>query len=144
VPSGGGTSSGSSGRTGSTRGLSTPDRLSLNHTQFLGGYWTRGRVISDFIGTDGRDLFARFSTRLTPNLMLGYTVDRAVIGSTVNGFPGPQEKRFAGGIDISYRFLGRYSLFAQYLVSDVKNRRFCAGYDGFDHLVRFELIRSFR
>ncbi len=65
--------------------------VSLNHDQFTSGYWTRGHVISDFIGT-----------------------------------------------------AGRYSLFAQYLVSDVKNRQFRAGDNGFEHLIRLELTRSFR
>jgi Capsule assembly protein Wzi len=117
---------------------------SFNHFQFTSGYWTRGHVISDFIGTDGWDLFARTTTRLTPNLMLGFQLDRAVIGSTANGFSGPQEKRLGGGIDLSYRFWGRYALFAQYLVSDVKNRHFRVGDDGIDHLVRLELTRAFR
>ena len=49
--------------------------------QFLSGYWTRGHVISDFIGTDGRDYFGRLTARLTPDLMLGLDIDRAVIGS---------------------------------------------------------------
>ena len=118
--------------------------LSFNQDQFTDGYWTRGHVISDFIGTDGRDYFARVSARLTPNLMLGVDLDRAIIGSTTFNFSGPQEKRFGGGIDVSYRFWDRYSLFAQYLVSDVKNRRFVAGDDGLDHLVRLEVTRSFR
>jgi len=117
---------------------------SFNHDQFTSGYWTRGHVISDFVGTDGRDYFGRVSARLTPNLMLGFDIDRAIIGSTVNAFPGPQEKRFGGGIDLSYRFWDRYALFAQYLVSDVKNRQFRAGDDGVDHLVRLEVTRSFR
>jgi hypothetical protein len=117
---------------------------SFNHSEFTSGYWTRGDVISDFIGTDGRDLFTRVTARLTPNLVLGFLADRAVIGSTVNNFAGPQEKRLGGGIDVSYRFWERYSLFAQYLVSDVKNRSFVAGDDGLDHLVRLELTRSFR
>jgi len=117
---------------------------SYNHDQFTSGYWTRGHVISDFIGTDGRDYFARVTARLTPNLMLGVEFDRAIIGSTVNAFSGPQEKRLGGGIDLSYRFWDRYALFAQYLVSDVKNRGFRAGDDGIDHLVRLELTRSFR
>ena len=118
--------------------------VSLNHDQFTSGYWTRGHVISDFIGTNGRDYFGRLSARLTPDLMLGLELDRAVIGSTAANFPGPQEKRFGGGIDLSYRFWGRYSVFAQYLISDVKNRQFRPGDDGFDHLVRLELNRSFR
>jgi hypothetical protein len=117
---------------------------SFNHFQFTSGYWTRGHVISDFIGTDGWDLFARTTARLTPNLMLGFQLDRAVIGSTVAGFSGSQEKRLGGGVDVSWRFWERYSLFAQYLVSSVKNRDFRAGDDGVDHLVRVELMRSFR
>ena len=76
--------------------------------------------------------------------MIGLDVERALIGSTVNGFPGPQEKRLGGGVDVSWRFGDRYSIFAQWLVSDVKNRQFRAGDDGVDHLVRLELTRSFR
>src|SRR2546427_737173 len=94
-------------------------------------------------GKKGRVAFAVFPARLTPNLMLGFDVDRAVIGSTVASFPGPQERRLGGGLDVSYRFWDRYSLFAQYLISDVKNRHFQAGNDGFDHLLRVELTRSF-
>jgi capsule assembly protein Wzi len=117
---------------------------SYNHSQFMSGYWTRGDVIADFIGTDGRDYFGRVSARLTPNLMLGVDFDRAIIGSTAIDFSGPQEERLGGGIDLSFRFWDRYSLFAQYLVSSVKNRRFVAGDDGLDHLLRLELTRSFR
>jgi hypothetical protein len=117
---------------------------SFNHSQFTSGYWTRGHVISDSIGTNGRDYFARVSARLTPNLMLGVDIDRAIIGSTTFNFTGPQEKRLGGGLDASYRFWDRYALFAQYLVSDVKNRNFRAGDDGIDHLLRVELTRSFR
>src|SRR5438105_4061299 len=65
-------------------------RLSLNHAGFTSGYWTRGHVLSDFIGTDGRDYFARLAARVTPDVMLGLEVDRAIIGSTGRGFPGPQ------------------------------------------------------
>ena len=76
--------------------------------------------------------------------MLGVDFDRAIIGSTTFNFPGPQEKRLGGGIDVSYRFWDRYSLFAQYLISDVKNRNFRGGDDGIDQLVRVEVTRSFR
>jgi len=121
--------------------------VSLNHDQFMSGYWTRGHVISDFIGAKGTDYFGRITARVTPALMVGLEIDRAIIGSTpfnnLQAFE-PHEQRTGGGIDVSYRFWGRYSLFAQYLVSDVKNRRFKRGDDGFDHLVRLELTRSFR
>src|SRR5262245_24668323 len=117
---------------------------SYNHDQFMSGYWTRGHVIGDFIGTDGRDYFARLTARVTPDLMLGFDIDRAIIGSTAFQSPNPQEKRFGGGIDISFRFWDRYSIFAQYLISDVKNRNFRAGDDGIDQLLRVELTRLFR
>src|SRR5207249_2290521 len=54
--------------------------VSLNHDQFASGYWTRGHVISDFIGTDGTDYFGRLAARVSPNLMVGLDLDRAVIG----------------------------------------------------------------
>jgi hypothetical protein len=76
--------------------------------------------------------------------MLGFQVERAIVGSTDYQFAGPQEKRIGGGVDISFRFWERYSLFAQYLVSNVKNRNFEAGNNGLDHLVRLELTRLFR
>jgi hypothetical protein len=117
---------------------------SYNHDQFMSGYWTRGHVIGSPIGTNGRDYFARVTARLAPDLMLGVDFDRAIIGNTAFNFTGPQEERLGGGIDVSYRFWDRYAIFAQYMVSDVKNRNFRAGDDGIDQLVRVELTRSFR
>ena len=117
---------------------------SYNNSDFTSGYWTRGHVIGDFIGTNGRDYFARVSARLAPNLMLGVDFDRAIIGSTTLNFTGPQEERLGGGIDVSYRFSNRFSIFAQYMVSDVKNRNFRAGDDGIDQMVRVEFTASFR
>jgi len=38
----------------------------------------------------------------------------------------------------------RFSLFAQYLVSDVKNWQFLVADDGFEQLLRLELTRSLR
>lgn len=73
--------------------------LSFVRDQFRSGYWTRGEIISHFIGTEGQDYFARVTNRLTPNLMLGLELNRAVIGSTVAGFTGPKERRVGGGID---------------------------------------------
>jgi hypothetical protein len=110
----------------------------------VSGYWTRGHVIGDFIGTNGRDYFARVSARATPNLMFGVDFDRAIIGDTTFNSSSPQEERLGGGIDVSYRFFDRYAIFAQYLVSDVKNRNFRRGDDGIDQLVRVEFTASFR
>ncbi len=118
--------------------------LTFTHDQFTDGYVSARRVISHFIGTDGRDIYTRLTDRITPNLMLGLELDRAIIGSTVKNFAGPKERRFGGGVDISYRFWDRYSLFVQYQLMDVENRNFRPGDDGLDHLLRFELTRSFR
>ena len=118
--------------------------LSFTHGQFWSGYWTRGEVISHFIGTEGQDYYARVTNRLTPNLMLGLELNRAVIGSTVAGFDGPKERRVGVGIDLSYRFWEKYSLFGAYQIMDVTNRNFRRGDDGLDHLLRLEITRSFR
>jgi hypothetical protein len=118
--------------------------LSFTHSQFTSGYSTRGEVISHFLGTQGQSLYARLTSRLTPDVMLGLEVNRDRIGSTVAQFPGPKEERWGGGGDISWRFWDRYSLFVQYLVNHVDNRNFRAGHDGTDHLLRLEVTRSFR
>lgn len=117
--------------------------LSFTHDRFRSGDWTRGAVISHFIGTGGEEYYARTTNYLTPNVLLGLELNRATAGSTVAGFDGPKERRIAGGIDLSYRF-GAYSLFAQYQLAHVGNRNFKAGNNGFDHLLRLELTRSFR
>ena len=98
-------------------------------------------MIGDFIGTNGRDYFARVSARITPDLMFGVNFDRAIIGNTAFNFSGPQEERLGGSLDVSYRFADRFSIFAQYLVSDVKNRNFRAGDSGIDQLLRVQFTR---
>ena len=118
--------------------------LSYNHSQFRDGYVDSRFVLGDFIGTDGEDAYGRVSYFVNENMVLGLEIDRAVVGSTVAGFTGPKERRLGGGLDLSYRFWKRYSIFAQYQVMDVKNRNFKPGDDGLDHLLRLELTRSFR
>lgn len=118
--------------------------LSFTHDQFYRGYWTRGSVISHFVGTEGQDYFARLTSRITSDLMAGLELDRASVGDTISGFPAPQERRVGGAIDISYRFWKRYSVFAQYQIAHAENREFISGNDGFEHLIRLELTRSFR
>lgn len=118
--------------------------LSFNHHIYYRGYWTRGHVLSHFVGTRGRDIYSRLSWRLSSDLMLGLEVNRATIGSTVNTGLLPKERRLGGGVDLSYRFWERYSVFAQYLMTHVDNRGFRTGNDGFEHLLRLELTRTFR
>jgi Capsule assembly protein Wzi len=119
-------------------------KLSFTHTQFNRGYWTRGEVISHFMGTNGEDFYTRLQSRVTSDVMIGVEGNRAVIGNTRNGFRGPTEQRIGGAIDVSWKFFGQYSLFAQYGLAKVDNRDFNPRNDGVDHLVRLELTRSFR
>src|SRR3989442_8222246 len=56
----------------------------------------------------------------------------------------PYERWFDGGIDLSYSLWERHSLFAQYFVSDIKNRRFTPGDNGVGHLIRLEGAASAR
>jgi hypothetical protein len=118
--------------------------LSFTHHQFYRGYWTRGSVISDFVGTDGQDYFARVTRRFSPDLMIGAELDRATIGNTLRDFTGPQERRLGGAVDVSYRFWERFTVFAQYRLMHVDNRDFRSGDNGFDHLLLVEITRSFR
>jgi hypothetical protein len=118
--------------------------LSYVHTQFTDGYWTRGEVISHYVGTDGREFFTRVTNRFTPSLMLGLNFSRATVGRTVIGQIGPKEGRLGGGLDLSWAFWERYALFGQYELTHVTNRNFHAGDNGLDHLLRLELTRSFR
>jgi hypothetical protein len=122
----------------------TSSRLSFTHNQFFNGYWTRGEVISHFMGRDGSDIFTRVSKRFSDDLMVGLSMNHADIGHTNLGAGLPRERRIAGGLDVSYRFGSVYSLFAQAQVMHADNRNFRAGDDGFDGLVLFELTRSFR
>ncbi|MBI2524661.1 MAG: hypothetical protein HYV93_01640 [Candidatus Rokubacteria bacterium] len=123
--------------------VSTSSR-SYVHDQFYSGYWTRGNVISHFVGTDGTSAFGRVTQRFGQNFMLGFGLERAEVGSTVARAALPRQRRLGGGIDVSYRFWERYSVFGQYVVSDVENRDFEVGNNGLDHLLRLELTRSFR
>jgi Capsule assembly protein Wzi len=123
----------------------TSSVLSFTHNQFFRGYWTRGEVISHFIGTDGSDIRTRVTKRVGPDLMFGVTVNRSVIGDTaLNGAARPHERRIGGGLDVSYRFAQVYTIFAQAQVMYSNNRDFVAGDNGFDGLVLVELTRSFR
>jgi hypothetical protein len=118
--------------------------LSFTHNQFFRGYWTRGEVISHFIGTDGYDIRTRVTKRVSSDLMLGLTVNRSEIGDTVLNAGLPHERRIGAGLDVSYRFAQKYSIFAQAQVGYANNRGFVSGDDGFDGLVLIELTRSFR
>ena len=102
-------------------------------------------VIGDIIGKPGRLAVIH----ALPDLRREHDLDLVIANgeNTAAGAgltPSLAEELLGGGIDVSYRFWDRFSLFAQYLVSDVSSRNFRTGDDGIDHLVRVELTRSFR
>ena len=124
--------------------FASSSRLSFTHNQFYRGYWTRGEVISHFMGTDGYDVFTRASKRFGPNWLVGISGNRAEIGDTTINANRPRERRTGAAIDISYRFAEAYTIFAQATVMYTTSRNFVAGDDGVDGVVLFELTRSFR
>jgi hypothetical protein len=119
-------------------------RFSFIHNQFSLGYTRRGSVLSHVMGTEGTDYFTRLTKRISEDWMIGWGVNRAVIGDTRIAPVTPKERRLGGEADVSYRFAKVYSLFGQYQLIHVSNRNFVAGDDGYDHLLLFELTRSFR
>jgi len=117
---------------------------SFTHNQFYRGYWTRGEVISHFVGTEGLDLWTRVSQRLSPELMIGVSGNRAEIGDTTINAGTPRERRLGGALDVSWRFADPWSLFVQLQLMYVTNRNFVRGDDGVDGVVLAELTRFFR
>jgi hypothetical protein len=118
--------------------------FSYTHNQFFRGYWTRGEVIADVVGTDGMSLWTRVSQRLGSRLMVGVSGIRAEIGNTLLNAGTPEERRTGAGIDVSWAFAEAWSLFAQAQLMYTHNRNFAAGEDGWDGFVLAELTRSFR
>jgi hypothetical protein len=118
--------------------------FSFTHNQFYQGYWTRGSVISHVIGTDGFDFFTRVTKRVSPDFQLGFGMRRSEIGNTASGNNATKETRFGASLDVTYRFLGAWSLFAQFDVFRSTNRNFVSGDDSVDGLMLVELTRSFR
>jgi len=123
--------------------FATSSHLSFTHNQFFSGYFTRGEVISHFMGTNGTDILTRATKRVSPNLMFGVMMNRVDIGNTTL-LASAHERRIGGGLDVSYRFAQVYTIFAQAQVMYSTNRNFVARDNGFDGLVLVELTRSFR
>ena len=118
--------------------------IQFTHGIYKSGFTNRGSVLSHFIGTDGSEIFTRLSRWINPNLLLGFQVSRAQIGSTEAKLGGSEkERRNTLGIDLSYRFSNLYSIFIKYDFSQVENRGFVASNTEYDNLFRIEFTRSF-
>jgi hypothetical protein len=118
--------------------------LSFTHNQFTSGWWTRGEVLSHYVGTSGLDVYGRLSNRFTETFEVGLAFTYATLGNTVANAGTPRERRVGGGVDLSYRIWEKTSLFLQTQVAQADNRNFKAGSDGVDFVVRLELTRTFR
>ena len=118
--------------------------LSFVHNQFTSGWWTRGEVLSHYVGTNGLDIYGRLSNRFSETFEAGLGVSYGVIGSPVANAGAPRERRVGGGADVSWRFWDKTTLFLRTQVAQVDNRNFKAGNDGVDFVVQLEITRAFR
>ncbi len=118
--------------------------IQFTHGIYKSGFINGRSVLSHFIGTDGHEIFTRISRWINPNLLLGFQLSRAHIGSTEAKLRGSEkERRNSLGIDLSYRPSNRYSIFLKYDLSRVENRDFIASDPEYDNLFRIEFTRKF-
>lgn len=118
--------------------------IQFSHSRYTSGFTNRGFLLSHFIGTDGSEIFARTSRWISPNLLLGFQLSRAEIGSPIPALLGaPREKRDSFGFDLSYRISDRSSVFLEYDFVRIKDRGFVPGKSGNNNVFRFEYTRSF-
>ncbi len=104
--------------------------ISFNHFIYRSGFSFEGRPLSHFIGTDGMDLYSRFSWRPGLDFYLGLEGGYAQIGSTARERSTlPKEKRLFGGFDLSYRVTPKRSIFFAFHLYDVDNLNFISGND---------------
>lgn len=103
--------------------------ISFTHEIYTSGFSIEGRPLSHFIGTDGKDVYSRFSWRPDPDFLLGLEGGYAEIGTTVKGSAAPREERLFGGFDLSYRVTPKRSIFFAFHLYDVDNVNFISGND---------------
>ncbi|MBI4526093.1 MAG: hypothetical protein HY695_20030 [Deltaproteobacteria bacterium] len=117
--------------------------IQFNHVVYTSGFTNRGAVLSHFIGTDGRDIYARVSRWMNRDLHLGLQASHSQIGRVTSSVGAPKEQRTGFGFDVSYRFSNQSSLFLGYEFAKVKDRDFVLGKSANDHLFQLEFSRSF-
>jgi hypothetical protein len=119
-------------------------KIQFNSNIYSSGYSFKGRPLAHFIGTRGDDLFVRIARWFGPDVLVGIEFDRAKIGLVTAGTSDlPKEKRFAAGIDVSYRFSKRLTLFGAYRFISSDNLDSVAGLDSDNHMLRLEATFSF-
>jgi hypothetical protein len=119
-------------------------KIQFTHSIYTTGYAFEGRPLSHFIGTKGSDFYVRIGRWFGPDILVGMDFDQARIGPVAAGtLDLPREKRFAAGLDLSYRFSKTLTLFAAYQFSSTDNQRSIPDLDVTNHLLRLEATFSF-
>jgi hypothetical protein len=119
-------------------------RIQFTHGIYTTGYSYKGRPIAHFIGTRAEDFYVRVGRWLSPDLLIGVEFDRARIGPVLaNAVNLPREKRFAAGIDLSYRFSEALTLFGAYRFSSSDHAGSVPDLDVTNHLLRVEATYVF-
>jgi Capsule assembly protein Wzi len=119
-------------------------RIQFNNALYTSGYSYKGRPIAHFIGTRAQDFYVRIGHWFSPDLLIGVEFDRARIGPVLfNTVNLPREKRFAVGLDLSYRFSEALTLFGAYQFSSSDNAGSVPALDVTNHLFRVEATYAF-
>jgi hypothetical protein len=119
-------------------------RIQFNNFIYTSGYSYKGRPMAHFIGTRAQDFYVRVGRWFGPDLLIGLEFDRARIGPVlINTVNLPREKRFAAGLDLSYRFSKALTLFSAYQFSSSDNAGSVPDLDVTNHLFRVEATYAF-
>jgi hypothetical protein len=119
-------------------------KIQFNSGIYPSGYALEGRPMAHFIGTRGNDFFVRIAHWFGPDVLVGVEFDQAKIGLVTSGTSAlPKEKRYAAGLDVSYRFSKLLTLFGAYRFISSDNLDSVPDLDVNNHLLRLEATFSF-
>jgi Capsule assembly protein Wzi len=119
-------------------------KIQFNSSIYASGYSFKGRPISHFIGTRGKDFFIRIGRWFGPDVLVGMEFARSEIGPVQIGtLDLPREKRYAAGLDVSYRFSNTLTLFGAYRYTSSENLGSVPDLELNNHLLRLEATFSF-
>jgi hypothetical protein len=119
-------------------------KIQFNSSIYTSGYSFKGRPISHFIGTRGKDFFIRIGRWFGPDVLVGMEFARSEIGPVQAGtLDLPREKRYTAGLDVSYRFSETLSLFGAYRYTSSENLGSVPDLELNNHLLRLEATFSF-
>ncbi|MCI0371797.1 MAG: capsule assembly Wzi family protein, partial [candidate division NC10 bacterium] len=110
------------------------------HSIYTSGFTLDGRVLGHQVGGDAESLYVRTTRWLTPAWYLG--LEGEYRGRGIDR-PVTTERTLAFGMDTSYAWSDKFSVFVGYRLSLVENRDFQPRDAELDHLVRFEFTYRF-